>query len=191
MHSSAFSEEGYIIVRSVIEETERLFLFDYIQTKLRAQKLPKGDPQVPGTPCAYGDFAMETLLEKLLPDIERRTGLALYPTYSYMRLYKNGDELKRHTDRAACEISATLCLGYAPDTPWPIWVESRVKTEVSLNPGDMLIYKGIEVAHWREKYPGDKLAQVFLHYVDQHGPFAEWKFDKRVALRKPPVRYDT
>ena len=40
------------------------------------------------------------------------TGLNLKPTYSYWRLYKTGDVLKRHKDRPSCEVSTTLCLGY-------------------------------------------------------------------------------
>jgi hypothetical protein len=28
----------------------------------------------------------------------------------------------------------------------------------------MLIYKGIEVPHWREKFLGNNHAQAFLHY---------------------------
>jgi hypothetical protein len=26
------------------------------------------------------------------------------------------------------------------------------------------------------------VAQVFMHYVDEKGPYAEWKFDKRPSL---------
>jgi hypothetical protein len=139
---------------------------------------------VPGTPFAYGDFAAEGLLKSVQPDVESRVGLALYPTYSYLRLYKHGDCLKRHKDRPACEISVTLCLGYAPDVPWPIWVEHLgTPVAITLSPGDMLIYRGIDVPHWRDAYDGDRLAQVFLHYVDRNGPHSEWKFDKRPGLR--------
>jgi len=31
--------------------------------------------------------------------------------------------------------------------------------------------------------PGQRAAQVFLHYVDRNGPSAEWKFDKREGWR--------
>jgi hypothetical protein len=150
---------------------------------------PEGDQQVPGTPFAYGDFAAEGLLKTVQPVIESQVGLALYPTYSYLRLYKHDDRLKRHIDRPACEISATLCLGYTPDLPWPIWVEhSGNAVPITLLAGDVLIYRGIEVPHWREPYPGERLAQIFLHYVDQNGPHREWKFDKRPGLRKPKQR---
>jgi hypothetical protein len=48
----------------------------------------------------------------------------------------------------------------------------------------------MECAHWRAAYEGSHLAQVFLHYVDQHGPHAEWKFDKRPSLTGLPGQKD-
>ena len=56
-------------------------------------------------------------------------------------------------------------------------------TEVKMNVGDAVLYRGMDVYHWREKYTEGKWqAQVFLHYVDQEGPHAEWKYDKRPKL---------
>ncbi len=181
-----FARTGYAIVRSVIPGIEREFLFNYVLAQFGRIASPQGDHQVPGTPFAYGDFTGEALLKRVQPILEKEVGLALHPTYSYMRLYKCGDRLKRHVDRPACEISATLCLGYRPDMPWPICVESLGNAvAVTLLPGDMLIYRGMDVPHWRESYEGERLAQVFLHYVDRNGPHSEWKFDKRPALGTP------
>lgn len=53
---------------------------------------------------------------------------------------------------------------------------------MNLEAGDALLYRGIECPHWRTHFEGDHQAQVFLHYVDQQGPCAEWKFDKRDSL---------
>jgi hypothetical protein len=126
---------------------------------------------------------MEDLLVRLQPLIEEACGLKLHPTYSYVRLYTQGDRLGRHTDRESCEISVTLCLGMDPDGPWPIHIEGpRGTSAIQLGTGDALIYRGIECAHWRDPYQGDRLGQVFLHYVDRNGPYAEWKFDRRSAL---------
>jgi PKHD-type hydroxylase len=45
------------------------------------------------------------------------------------------------------------------------------------------MYRGMDKWHWREPYfEGKWQAQVFLHYVDQNGPHAEWKYDKRESL---------
>ena len=80
------------------------------------------DEQVPGTFSCYSDSVMETLLIKLIPVMKKETGLDLLPTYSYARLYKKGDELKRHKDRASCEISTTLHLG---GEPWPLFISEN------------------------------------------------------------------
>jgi hypothetical protein len=145
-----------------------------------------GDRLVPDTACRYGDAMTDSLMVTLQPAIERATGLLLYPTYSYIRLYRKGDQLKRHTDRESCEISVTLCLGMTPNQPWPIHVEGpHGRSGISLNAGDALLYRGIECAHWRTPYDGEQLGQLFLHYVDQNGPHASWKFDRRTSLSDP------
>ena len=43
---------------------------------------------------AVNYIAMETLLLKCQPGMEKATGLKLYPAYTYARIYKKGDELK-------------------------------------------------------------------------------------------------
>lgn len=161
----------------------RAELFRYVRRMAEAGLMSSNDDQVHGTPAVYSDFMMEHLLVTILPEVENASGLSLFPTYAYLRLYKHGDTLARHTDRPACEISVTLCLGAQPEDPWPIWVEGpNGTTAVKLSAGDALLYRGIECPHWREAFAGRYLAQVFLHYVDQRGPYAEWKFDKRESL---------
>jgi hypothetical protein len=128
------------------------------------------------------------LLEALLPQFEEATGKNLHPTYSYFRVYKCGDILKRHRDRPACEISVTLSLGYAGKEPWPIWIEhDGTLVGVCLKPGDGLLYKGVETTHWRERFDGEYAAQVFLHYVDRAGAFKEHAYDGRSGLAAPPA----
>ena len=78
------------------------------------------DTQIPNTYSHYADPVMETLLVKVLPRMQQETGLDLIPTYSYARLYKNGDILHRHKDRPSCEISTTINLG---GDPWPIFID--------------------------------------------------------------------
>jgi len=146
------------------------------------------DVQVPNTYSHYADVVMETLLEKLLPLMEKNTELKLNPNYSYARIYKKGDILKRHKDRFSCEISTTLNLG---GDPWPIYLEPSGKEElkgvkVDLKPGDMLVYRGNELEHWRESFEGENCAQVFLHYnnVKTKGS-KENLYDRRPHLGLP------
>jgi len=138
------------------------------------------DDQIPNTYSHYADPVMETLLVKVLPKMQKETGLNLIPTYSYARAYKKGDELKKHKDRPSCEISTTINLG---GDPWPIFIEG---TKVLLEVGDMLVYSGCELEHWREPFDGNICGQVFLHYNHVNGPFAEKnKFDGRPMLGLP------
>jgi hypothetical protein len=126
---------------------------------------------------------MDRVLEELRPGIEKILERELYPTYSYFRVYKTGDILHRHKDRAACEISLSLNLGYKNAKCWPLFIEGANGIfAADLNPGDALIYKGMECDHWREALVGDSAAQVFLHYVDRDGPHAAWRYDKRHSL---------
>ena len=159
------------------------------------------DKQIPNTYSHYADMVMETLMMKVLPKMQQETGLELVPTYSYARIYKNGDILKRHKDRPSCEISTTLNLG---GNPWPIFIDGTgannvvdeykniIKpgapegTKVLLDVGDMLVYSGCELEHWREPFDGNICGQVFLHYNHVNGPFADKnKFDGRPMLGLP------
>ena len=146
------------------------------------------DNQIPETYSHYSDFAMETLLSKVKPIMEKETGLQLVETYSYARVYKKGDELKRHKDRPSCETSCTMNLG---GDLWPIFLVpsgelGKEGTKILLNPGDMLIYRGCDVEHWREPFEGNDCCQVFLHYNDVNGQFAEQnKYDGRPFLGLP------
>ena len=136
--------------------------------------------------------------------MEKKTGLKLVPTYAYTRLYKTGNILKRHKDRPSCEISTTLCLG---GDPWPIFIDPTGSDNVInesknihkpnapkgikylLKSGDMIIYSGCELEHWREPFQGKLCGQVFLHYNHANGPFAKTNlFDKRPLLGIPKTR---
>ena len=125
---------------------------------------------------------------KCQPEMEKVTGLKLYPAYTYARIYKKGDKLKRHKDRFSCEISTTMNLG---GDDWPIYLEPSGETgkkgiKVDLKPGDMLVYSGCELEHWRNKFRGKECIQAFLHYNNRKTPGAKDNmFDKRPHLGLP------
>ncbi|MDC0648108.1 hypothetical protein OAP46_00180 [bacterium] len=146
------------------------------------------DEQIPDTYSQYSNIAMETLMLKCQPEMEKVTGLKLYPAYTYARIYKKGDELKRHKDRFSCEISTTMNLG---GDDWPIYLEpsgevGKKGIKVDLKPGDMLVYSGCELEHWRNKFRGKECIQAFLHYNNRKTPGAKDNmFDKRPHLGLP------
>ena len=206
----------YQVIKGAVSYELANFIFNYFLLKRDAVKYMYdnnitydngmlgtwGDTQIPNTYSHYADQVMETLLMKVLPVMAKETGLDLIPTYSYARIYKNGDELKRHKDRPSCEISTTINLG---GEPWPIFIDGTgadnvmnerqnlVKpgapegTKVLLDIGDMLVYSGCELEHWREPFKGTTCGQVFLHYNHVNGPFANKnRFDGRPMLGLPP-----
>jgi hypothetical protein len=187
MQPSAFERHGYAILPSLIDASAAAFLADYALQSAAAGHMQRGDSQVPDTPCCYADPVMEAVLESLLPAVQAACEKRLCPTYSYVRLYKAGDALERHTDRPSCAVSVSLALGSVPDQPWPLWIESQGNARrVELRPGDGLLYKGLDLPHWREAWHGERVVQLFLHYVDADGPHREWAFDRRPQLGSAP-----
>ena len=201
---SLFKEHKYLIIRNAISVELANFAFNYFLMKRDATEwMHKNnyvseytpgfgtwkDEQIPNTFSCYGDTFMETLMMKVLPVMEKHTALKLLPTYSYTRAYKKGDELKRHKDRPSCQISTTLHLG---GSEWPIYLDptggDNVPTgnQVDLKIGDMLVYRGCELEHWREPFEGNVCVQTFLHYNDADGRFGKENiFDKRPMLGIP------
>lgn len=179
-----FKKNGYCVVRNAIPEEIKNFVTQYALFD-EMQNFQEGDSQVPNAYSSYADPAMETILINLQKVMEENTGLSLHPTYSYYRVYRNGDVLVPHSDRESCEISATMCLNYSYDDEkfmWPIYMAGN---RVDLYPGDMVIYRGCDLEHWREPLRCDEdvwHVQAFFHYVDANGPNAEWKFDKREMI---------
>jgi hypothetical protein len=137
-----------------------------------------GDSQYKNSYATYGHHTCESLLLHLHPLIEQTVNRKLLPTYSYGRIYWRGSELERHKDRPSCEYSISICIDYK-DKPWDIYFDGECLT---LEPGDLVVYKGMEVEHWRLPYDGEEQTQIFLHYVDADGPHAEWHLDKRPIL---------
>jgi len=197
-----FKKDGFTIIRKAIDPKIADFVYNYFLMKKQVTKTffksryispfeeswgILGDIQCPKTYSHYADIAMELLLLQTLPTVEKNVKLKLNPTYSYARVYTQGDELKRHTDRYSCEISATVNLG---GSMWPIYIDPTGKQgqagiKVDLKPGDMLIYKGDKLEHWREKFNEQTCVQVFLHYNNKLLENKDNIFDRRPHLGLP------
>ena len=189
----SFQDKKYQVIKNAVSYDLANFIFNYFLLKkdavefmyknnIHSESSILGtwkDQQIPNTFSCYGDFVMDTLLMKVLPIMKKQTGLDLIPTYSYARAYKKGDILKRHKDRPSCEISTTLNLG---GDEWAIYIDPTGSNnvideyknihksnapkgdKVVLDVGDMLVYSGCDLEHWREPFEGNICGQVFLHY---------------------------
>ena len=212
----SFKTKKYQVIRGALSKELANFIFNYMMLQrdavdwmIKNNKVnpyspligTRTDQQVPGCYTKYADWVMETLLVYMIPIMKAKTGLELIPTYTYTRLYENGNILKRHKDRPSCEISTTLHLG---GDEWPIFLDPTGQNfvideyknihkpgapqgvQVDLKVGDMLIYAGCELEHWREPFQGNICSQVFLHYNHANGPYAKTNlFDKRPILGIP------
>jgi hypothetical protein len=177
--AEAFASHGYAVAGGLVAPSRVALLRLHLERRAARGTMGQVDDQVPQTPAVYGDSEVDRLMQDLVPAIEAQTGLELFPTYSYARIYKRGDALAPHRDRSACEISISLNLGQVPDAPWALHVSDFAAL---LMPGDALIYRGCDHTHWREPYDGQSVVQAFMHYVDQNGPHAGEKFDGRPSL---------
>jgi hypothetical protein len=130
-----------------------------------------------------GDAFSETILMRKLKKMEEESGLKLFPTYSFSRVYTYNALLEKHKDRPSCEISVTV-MWESDGTKWPIFIEN---TPVAMEPGDAVMYLGCELEHWRENFKGDYHIQTFLHYVDQNGLYKDYKYDKRDFQFSPEI----
>ena len=183
---AAFVANYFLMQKQVYDTCRQARYFSPFETILGYYE--GKDEQIPNTYSQYANMAMETLLLKCQPGMEKATGLKLYPAYTYARIYKKGDELKRHKDRFSCEISTTMNL--AGDN-WPIYLDPSGETgkkgiKIDLEAGDMLVYSGCELEHWRKKFNGNECIQVFLHYNDCKTKGSKDNlFDKRPHLGLP------
>lgn len=168
-----------MVIRKIIDDANDLW--KYVQERDQSNEGDYNDGQAFGCASFYSDSKMNNLHERLLPKIENIAGLQLFPTYTYWRMYKKDTILRIHTDRDACEISVSICLGYVADQKWPFYILDKEENpaRIELNQGDGVLYLGVKQSHWRPKFNGERHAQLFLHYVDKDGHYADWKDDRR------------
>ena len=167
----------YLIVRNFIDKATCSALAERLDDFQAKGIVLDPDGLCPSSPAFYGIFNDEAKL--WLPRIEELAGKQLHPTYTYSRLYAPKEMLHVHTDRAACEYSISLTLKYDQKI-WPFWLETaNGHEEVLLDVGDMILYNGIKIPHWRDPLEGQFHYQAFLHYVDKIGPYTAQRWDRR------------
>ena len=72
------------------------------------------------------------------------------------------------------------------EEPSPIYFArdetGKDKVELILEEGDLCIYKGTEMYHWRKPFIQSWYLQTFIHYVNSEGPYKDNIFDGRRSL---------
>ena len=212
--NESFDKNGFLVLQNLYDPQELFHPVPKIRGQLnyRSKKLDdveyiEEESQVEGSLARYWHPQYRKIHSDIRLKIEKQIGRKLYNTYYYDRFYLPGQELKKHTDRAACEISISVHISTNLEEYWPIFIKTpyvfaesqqctKVKklintgdiVAVNLNPGDGVLYKGCERPHWRDKMPGtlemmsegEQLYyhQIFFHYVLQDGIRAHHAWDK-------------
>jgi hypothetical protein len=182
LYKKEFKEKKYTKLKNVLTERESKLICNLLNFEYNFNR-QSGDDLVLNTHAGNHPI-FDSLMLILKPLVEDVTGKKLYPTYGYHRVYRSGARLPLHKDRFSCEISLNLCVGYFYDTEndeykWNIFMDD---TEIETDIGDLIIYKGLEVKHWRNTFVGGKNSwqtQIFLHYVDADGQYSDYKWDGR------------
>jgi len=191
-----FDRHGYLYVPNMLDISELKQEVPEERGAITYYRKDKFDhnpveTQVNGSLSRWNYPPYKTSLFTVKKKIEEVLGYDLLKTYFYDRFYFTGQELTRHSDRPACEISVTIQVSSNQKKSWPIWFETKEGKEVFVNmkDGDGVIYRGCEREHWREplesRYSKPELFlrklikkeddtyhhQIFYHFVDSQGPY--------------------
>ena len=208
--NESFEKNGYLFLPKLITDPENLYCpcplneqGERLTGQLNYQRADKftyvpDEKQVNGSLARYNVPMYKQLHYLVRKQVEKSLGIDLLPTYFYDRFYYVGQQLKRHSDRPACEVSVTLQISTNSDNPWPIWFNRPDGSDgyVVMKNGDAAVYKGCEREHWRDplesrynrmqrrirkvrKMQDDTYHhQIFLHYVNSQGPFVHFANDR-------------
>lgn len=181
-----FKEKKFEVIKEFLTLDFVDFIKDYFAMRINAGEATLFDAQAANSYSFYSDPLMETILQDSCEKLSEKVGIKLLPCYSYTRLYTKGDELKIHIDRPSCEISATISLGFSDEIINPIFFsedsDGYDPIEILLDPGDLCLYRGCELHHWRPPFKNKWYLQSFLHFVDAEGEYKDYIYDKRPYL---------
>jgi len=169
-----FHAAGYAPIPGLIHPFQLGELRRYFRRQIRTGKVRLGDGQSPLRYIAHNDPAARFFHLQLRKAVSDLVGEPVKPSYVYMASYQGGARLERHTDRAQCEFSVTLCLDYAPEpsgaSPWPLYLDTPTGTATIYQAlGDGLLYRGRDLPHYRRTLaPGHSSTSIFFHYVTEN-----------------------
>ena len=179
---NALSSDTCKILAREFRMTRDVLHFNADKTK----KYPFADEMVEKSFSWYSPLCFESLADTIIKDIVAdNVGAQVVPTYSYGRIYYNGSELRRHVDRSSSEISVSVCLDIDRSVEdWPIYIEdiNGHIEEISQAPGDIVIYDGNKLPHWRDPYKGNEHINAFMFYVRSDGNRSCLIYDTRPCL---------
>lgn len=183
--SNVFEKNGCFLIKNFFEKNIVAIFSQYLENKINRGEWTQYDDITDY--AYYADPLSEVFLLNKKQDLEKKLCKELLPTYSFVRVYQPGESLEDHVDRPSCEITVSVNIAsVGPSSPLFMKYKDLPVFEYNLHPGDAVVYKGIEVRHWRHKFLKNQLnAQVMLHYVDKNNKYSCWEKDGRLAYGLP------
>ena len=207
-----FEENGYVIIKNLYDPDklicpppEKPGQYNYRNKNLEDFEYIEVEGQVDGSIARYWHPHYRQAHTDIRKIIEMAIERKLYNTYYYDRFYFSGQQLTKHTDRDACEISVSIHINTNLKEHWPIYFKTPDKytdsskkkisqkgkiVGLNLERGDGVVYKGCERPHWRDAMPGSfeeingsekfYYHQIFFHYVLQDGMRTHHAFDRGI-----------
>lgn len=213
-HNESFDKNGYLVIKNLWNPEELYHpvpeqkgQYNYWDKNIEHFDYIPVENQVEGSTSRYWHPQYRAIHSSIRIKLEEYLGRKLYNTYYYDRFYYPGQELTKHIDRDACEISVTVHIGTnlkGKNADWPIWIKTPdvyldknkkqilslgENRSIILKPGDSMVYKGCERPHWRDPMPRPKMGlfkrnceyyyhQIFFHYVLRDGQRAHFAWDR-------------
>lgn len=180
--------EEFKLIRNIALATNKINP-NYCHPNSKNINFPFADEMVENSFSWYSPVCFEALSITVMKDIvEEIVGNKVLPTYSYARIYSTNSEMKKHTDRTSSEFSVSCCLEIDDQIQWPLGFElaSGETIELVQKPGDVVIYDGSRLPHWRNTFSGKEHINAFMFYVMADGPRSELKYDTRPYLGYGP-----
>lgn len=136
-----------------------------------AKNKTKHDNRCPGSDALYGAPKHKEIHEELALKLSSVINIRLAPTFVYSRIYRPGEILYPHTDRAECEYTASLTLDYSDNNSWEIFVKDYENSVMCFTPnkGDSVVFKGNTMSHWRGPFKGKWQTQSIFSFIDLDG----------------------
>ena len=172
-----FASTSYAVLHSMYHPNQLTAMKEYARNLIAEGYLQFGDDGWPLRYFEYGEPVTRLFHHLLVDPISAIVGKTLKPTFSYLTSYRPGSHLARHRDREQCEYAVSFLIDEEPDpqgrTSWPIYIE-RPNTgedpiEIRLAIGEMLLYRGCEIFHFRDPLPAGKACTVMLFFFVSDG----------------------
>lgn len=189
MIDAAFGRDRVDLLPAVVSRDHLEAIFNQLCLLSETDRL-YGNDDDPDTQIFYAPLSLEALFPRIAAKVAESVGEPVAPAFSFLWLYKKGAGIHRHIDRDSAELVASLTVASAQSEAWPIHFEPTPDRQLTLRaePGDLVLFEGHSVYHWREPSAADWHLQAIFNFVRSSGAYSHFKIDGRAHLGLDPVQ---